>query len=807
MSMGHNLSNPVEPADNAPAVAEGNMDTPASDVLQAVATTDANDEAAERTRPRSPTVDLPMKRRRKHGRSRKPRRDNRKSRYDADYTADDERNNPHLEAYYRAQGIVPPEEFDELLSTLAKPLPTSFRITASGKFRDGILERLRGEMRELFQSVKNKDTEETGGIKPPSPLPWYPEDLAWTVSAPRQMLRRDNVLAPFHKFLVKMNDIGAINRQEAVSMIPPLMLAVEPGQSVIDLCAAPGSKTAQILENASTFGKDSAVPTLARDGLVIANDADIRRCWMLSHQLKRFASPDLVVTHHDAQFFPKVMMFDRVLCDVPCTGDGTLRKAPDIWRRWTPDMGIGIHRLQRQILERGLDILKPGGRLVYSTCSMNPLENEAVVAHALRKYGDDLELADVSDILPALKRRPGLSSWKVKDNSEKNQEANENGASTKQEDVGKEEKSEQGDKEGKSTTTGGWFKSYDEVPHRRRKKIVESLFPPSSEEVSSGKFPLERCLRLVPHDQDTGAFFVSVFVKKAEAKVHRKLQKLQEQEKEGMDGVDDTKAEDVIVEEKEGAAVVCEEGTGMADASEGVEQKGETNEGVGRGTKGRRGTRLITDDPLVSLSVLNEEMFSNIISFYGVDASVARTSLMTRGSDSGTFKRVVGVSRKVRWLLRHSLGSRDGEELSLPPKRSLRVVNAGVRMLERTDRKDTTCPFRLIHEGLELMREVMSERVARTGSVAAVRRLVSEEAVKLDSIECEKLKGMLMGIKSGSCVVEFVEEGEGEMARERVVAWKGRNNVAVVMPREQTVAMKERLEGEEGVKDEDKDVL
>lgn len=751
-----------------------------------------------------------MKRRRKHGRSRKLRRDNRKSRFDADYTADDERNNPYFEAYYREQGIVPPEEFDSLLAMLATPLPTSFRITASGKFRESIQERLRGEMCELFQSVKKKGAEQAGGIKPPSPLPWYPEDLAWTVSAPRQMLRRDNVLAPFHKFLVQMNEIGAINRQEAVSMIPPLMLSVEPGQSVIDLCAAPGSKTAQILENASTRGADSEVPTLARNGLVIANDADIRRCWMLSHQLKRFASADLVVTHHEAQFFPKVMMFDRVLCDVPCTGDGTLRKAPDIWRRWTPDMGIGIHRLQRQILERGLDILKPGGRLVYSTCSMNPLEDEAVVAHALRKYGDDIELADVSDMLPGLKRRQGLTSWKVKDNSEKNQSTNANGSAANEETVAGDDKGENGEaKPGESESskpkgTGGWFTSFDEVPLRRRKKIVQSLFPPSSEELTSGKFPLERCVRVVPHDQDTGAFFVSVFVKKADAKVHRKLQKLQEQEEDAMEEGDPGDGEKAKPETNEGDEAANEEGADvgpMDEASQTPDQKDGGGEGGagGRPTKGRRGTRLITDDPLVSLSLLNPDMFSNISSFYGIDASIGSTSLMTRGSDAGTFKRVVAVSPKVRWLLRHSLGSRDGEDSATPPKRPLRVVNAGVRILERTDRKDTTCPFRLIHEGLELMRDVMTARVARTENVGAVRRLVTEEAVKLEGIECTRLREDLMGMGSGSCVVELVE-GEGGMARERVVTWKGRSNVAVVMPREQKAAVRERLEGVEGEK-------
>ena len=74
------------------------------------------------------------------------------------------------------------------------------------------------------------------------------------------------------------------------------------------------------------------------------------------------------------------MLFDRILCDVPCSGDGTIRKAPDIWRRWTPGNGIGLHPLQIRIALQACRLLKVGGRLVYSTCTYNPLEDEAVVS-------------------------------------------------------------------------------------------------------------------------------------------------------------------------------------------------------------------------------------------------------------------------------------------------------------------------------------------------------------------------------------------------------------------------------------------
>ena len=75
-----------------------------------------------------------------------------------------------------------------------------------------------------------------------------------------------------------------------------------------------------------------------------------------------------------------MIQYDRILCDVPCSGDGTIRKASDIWRRWSPISGNGIHALQLRIALQSATLLKVGGRMVYSTCSFNPVEDEAVVA-------------------------------------------------------------------------------------------------------------------------------------------------------------------------------------------------------------------------------------------------------------------------------------------------------------------------------------------------------------------------------------------------------------------------------------------
>lgn len=120
-----------------------------------------------------------------------------------------------------------------------------------------------------------------------------------------------------------------------------------------------------------------------------------------------------MITNLDASAIPSIkipnektgqmknLYFDRILCDVPCSGDGTTRKNPGVWKTWKPADGIGLHPLQLRILSRAIQMLKPGGRLVYSTCSYNPIENEAVVSAALAAFR---ELACFSYHLALLSR-------------------------------------------------------------------------------------------------------------------------------------------------------------------------------------------------------------------------------------------------------------------------------------------------------------------------------------------------------------------------------------------------------------------
>lgn len=119
----------------------------------------------------------------------------------------------------------------------------------------------------------------------------------------RKDIRRSEPLFKLHNFLIVETSAGSISRQEAVSMIPPLVLDVKPTDKVLDMCAAPGSKTAQLIE-ALHAESDNKIPT----GFVVANDVDNNRCYMLVHQAKRLNSPCFVVTNHDSSHFPNLLV-------------------------------------------------------------------------------------------------------------------------------------------------------------------------------------------------------------------------------------------------------------------------------------------------------------------------------------------------------------------------------------------------------------------------------------------------------------------------------------------------------------------
>lgn len=164
---------------------------------------------------------------------------------------------------------------------------------------------------------------------------------------------------------------GAISIQDEASQTIPLLLGVESGDAVLDLCAAPGGKTPPLIRAAG------------RTGLIVATDRHAHRLRAMRSQFQRVNLGGVQIVELDAAHgLPFGRQFNRILVDAPCSGTGTLARHPEIRWRLRPEQ-LPEFQLQAKILTSAIKQLAPGGRLVYSTCSMEPEENEDVVSEVL----------------------------------------------------------------------------------------------------------------------------------------------------------------------------------------------------------------------------------------------------------------------------------------------------------------------------------------------------------------------------------------------------------------------------------------
>ena len=169
-------------------------------------------------------------------------------------------------------------------------------------------------------------------------------------------------------------EAGEVYLQSLSSMLPPLVLAPRAGADVLDMCAAPGGKTTQMA--ALTAGRAH----------ICACEMHVPRAEKLEFNLRRQGATNVSVMRTDARRLDDFMQFDQILLDAPCSGSGTLRAAdPKLAGRFTPALVQKSVRAQTALLAKALKLLKPGGELVYSTCSVLAAENEDVVRAALAR--------------------------------------------------------------------------------------------------------------------------------------------------------------------------------------------------------------------------------------------------------------------------------------------------------------------------------------------------------------------------------------------------------------------------------------
>ena len=170
----------------------------------------------------------------------------------------------------------------------------------------------------------------------------------------------------------KEHFLGYIYVQEAASMIPPIVLNPNSDDIILDMCASPGSKTTQL------------AALMRNNGLIIANDVSIDRLKPLTINLQRCGVLNTIITKMDGKSITG--SFDKVLVDAPCSGVGVIRKSYKTILMWNPNMIKKLANLQKGLIERGFKLLKDNGVMVYSTCTLEPEENEGVIDFLLNKY-------------------------------------------------------------------------------------------------------------------------------------------------------------------------------------------------------------------------------------------------------------------------------------------------------------------------------------------------------------------------------------------------------------------------------------
>ena len=333
-------------------------------------------------------------------------------------------------------------DVEEWLPIASSPLPVTLRVTPDRHDIEWT--------RKMLESI--------GGER----IPWMVASESWVMP----FSKGDYPNSESKKLITILHETGRITRQEAVSMLPPVVLEPKESDLVMDTCAAPGSKATQLAE---------AVP----NGLVLANEPSSGRLNLLTTNRGRLGISNMLIMQHDGRHIGRMPEpgVDGIVVDAPCSGTATTRKNRELWRSWTPKVGRSLFKLQADIATRAAQLLRPGGRMVYSTCSLDPVENEAVVCEILQRC-PWLELVniDAERLFPSLICHRGRDDWPILNES-----------------------SEIVDWEG-------------EIP--KLVGLSENMLNPYQRGLTAPD--LSKTIRVHQHDNNTGGFYVALFEHVAE---------------------------------------------------------------------------------------------------------------------------------------------------------------------------------------------------------------------------------------------------------------------------------------------------
>lgn len=332
--------------------------------------------------------------------------------------------------------------------------------------------------------------------------------------------------------------------------------------------------------------------------------------------------------------------------------------------------------------------------MVYSTCSLNPIENEAVVHRLLKEADGAVEMVDASGSLPGLKFMPGLAYWEIS-----------------------------------ARECTDYYKSFDEVPAEHHTIIRPQMFPPASDDAA--KFSLNKCMRILPHFQNSGGFFVAVLTKTKGLPWCRQEQEADTPAEAKADGEGSQKAED-----------------GAKPAPWGPQRK-------------KRRIQGYKEDPYVFFTA-DEPIWSSIRQFYDIDVSKVPefqpTYLLCRTA-TGKKKNIYFCSGAVKELVQNN-------------EHNLKIINTGVKVFARCDNRNMLCDFRLANEGLTSVSNMIGDsrrvEINRDDLIVLLNCTVPTESPKLVTLS-EDIQAKVADLSAGSCV--FVHKAENFTLR--LVGWRG----------------------------------
>ncbi|WP_447878913.1 16S rRNA (cytosine(1407)-C(5))-methyltransferase RsmF [Serratia fonticola] len=268
-------------------------------------------------------------------------------------------------AFLDATRAIMPDHLsmDDFIAICQKPLRRSLRVNT-----------LKISVADFLALVKDYDWRL-------EPIPWCPEGF-W-IEREDEALRLGSAAEHLS---------GQFYIQEASSMLPvsALFAGRETPRRVLDVAAAPGSKTTQI------------AALMGNQGGIVANEYSASRVKVLHANISRCGVKNTALTHFDGRVFGAALpeSFDAILLDAPCSGEGVVRKDPDAMSNWSPESVTSIAQTQWELIDSAFHALAPGGVMVYSTCTLNAQENQQVVHQLLATYGDAVSVEPLGELFP-----------------------------------------------------------------------------------------------------------------------------------------------------------------------------------------------------------------------------------------------------------------------------------------------------------------------------------------------------------------------------------------------------------------------